>query len=131
MVKGSRSEADKLTQEPIEVILGGEKYKIPLLNIRESREWRRKYAEVTAPLFNLIRAEVETQEDFDGFLNRIFVFNPDQVIDLFFLYANKLDREKIESVANEKELDLAFKEVLKVALPLSRSLPQAIGRLSQ
>lgn len=126
-----RTEEEKTARVPIVVELGGKQYEIAPLVIRDSREWRKKYAEATAPLFQMVNIKVDETDAFGDILKKMLVVMPDQVIDLFFDYAKALNREEIESIATDAEIASAFEEVVKLALPLAESLPKAMGRFSQ
>jgi len=126
-----RTEEQKVAQAPIVVTLGGKDYEIAPLVIRDSRVWRKNYAEATAPLFELVNAAIENTEDFGNVVKQMMVIMPDKVIDLFFEWAKDLNREEIEGLTTDAEMAVAFGEVVKIALPLSESLPKAMARLSQ
>ncbi len=126
-----RTEEQKIAQASIEVILGGDKYQIKPLVIRESREWRKKVIGLLAPLPDMVNVTTEDQEAFSNILNTMLVTMPDQVLDLFFEYAKELDRDAIEGKATDVEMADAFKEVIAVTFPLAESLPQVITRLSR
>ncbi len=126
-----RSEEDKVEQASIEVILGGVKYYIKHLVIRDSRVWRKKVIGLLAPLPSMVETTTEDQEGFLVALNTMLVDMPDQVLDLFFAYAKDLNREEIEGKATDPELAEAFKEVIAVTFPLAESLPAVIQRLRQ
>ena len=123
-----RTEDDIVAQAPVRVTLGGKEYDLKPLVIKDSREWRRKFKEISADLAKLFDTEGEAVGDA---LGTLIVQAPDQVIDLFFLYAKDLSREEIESVATEAEIAEAFKEVVKLAFPLVESLGKAIMSASQ
>ena len=126
-----RTEEEKLTRAPITVILGGDKYEIAPLVIRDSRGWRKKVIELLAPLPEMVKTTSRNPKAFGDVLNRMLVTMPDQVLDLFFEYAKDLDRKEIEDKATDEEMAEAFKEVVKVAFPLAESLPKVMERLSQ
>ena len=131
MVKGKRTEEEKLVRAPIEVILGGKGFRIAPLVIRESREWRKKVVDLIIPLPNMIKTTMDDPDAFGKVLKDILVTQPDQVIDLFFEYAKDLNREEIENIATDAEMTKAFEEVIKVAFPLAESLPRVVKRLSR
>ena len=126
-----RTEAEKVTQEPITVKLGGKEYEIILLVIRDSRKWRKKIINLIAPLPSLVSATMDDPDVFKNALLRLMVVMPDKVIDLFFEYAKDLPRDEIEETANDTELAVAFDQVVAVAFPLVQSLPKVMARLSQ
>ena len=126
-----RTEAEKVTQEPITVKLGGKEYEIIPLVIRDSRKWRKKIINLIAPLPSLVSATMDDPDVFKNALTRLMVVMPDKVIDLFFEYAKDLPRDEIEETANDTELAVAFDQVVAVAFPLVQSLPKVMARLSQ
>ena len=128
-----RSEEDKIAQAGIEVILGGKKYDIAPLVIKDSRVWRKKVIELIAPLPALVKTtvDVEHPEHFEGVLTNLMVTMPDRVLDLFFEYAKDLNRDEMESTATDAEIAAAFEQVVNLAFPLVQSLPKAMGQLSQ
>ena len=125
-----RSEDQIVTQAPIMVSFGGKEYELKPLVIKESREWRRKFAEVlgTLPLFVNV---ADTTKHFQEVINGMFLDVPDKVIDLIFAYAADLPRDEIEAVATDVEMSVAFERILEVAFPLSRSMMGATAKLSQ
>ena len=124
------TEEEKLTQSPIVVILGGKKYDVAPLVIRDSRGWRRKVIALIAPLPGLSKVTTRDMDEFEAALKILVITMPDQVIDLFFEYAKDLKQEEIEAVATDAEMAEAFKEVIAVAFPLAQSAPDVIKRLS-
>ena len=127
----SRTEDDIVTQASIEVILGGTRYKVAPLVIRDSREWRKGVVKLVSSLPTYANATTDNPAEFAEALNAIMVSMPDEVINLFFQYARDLDREKIEGIATEAEIAKAFEQVIEIAFPLAQSLPKVMGRLSQ
>ena len=124
-----RTEEEIVARAPIEVILGGKKYGIAPLVIRDSREWRKKVIALIAPLPELVGITTDDTEGFMEALTQLLVTMPDQVLDLFFNYAKDLNREEIEGVATDAELRDAFAEVMKIAFPLAEALPAAMTRI--
>ena len=125
----TRTEEEKLTQAAIEVVLGGQTYKIAPLVIKESRGWRKKVITLIAPLPGLTNVDTDDMESFQAVLNALLVTMPDQVIELFFEYAKELDPVKIEAVATDAEIAKAFEVVISVAFPLAQSAPDVLKRL--
>jgi hypothetical protein len=120
----TRSIEDKLLQAPIEVVLGGSKYPVKLLCLRDAALWRKKLWQTLAQ----VPSYAGGKADFATTMKGMVVDAPDQVVDLFFAYAKDLDRTRIEQEANEAELSVAWKAVMEVALPLSGSLTGAMTR---
>ncbi len=126
-----RSEDDIVHQTPIVVILGGKEHKIAPLVIRDSREWRKRVIALIAPLPRMVKVDTDDPDGFEAVLNNMMVTMPDQVVDLFFVYAKDLNRDEIEGVATDAEMSAAFEAVVKTAFPLAESLPNVMGRLSR
>jgi len=124
-----RTEEDKLTQAGITVILGGKEYDIAPLVIRDSREWRKKVVDLVAPAAQIAGATSDTPDAFGQALTSLLVTMPNKVIDLFFEYAKRLDRDGIEAVATDAEMSEAFKEVIAFAFPLAQNVPGVMMHL--
>jgi len=123
-----RTEEDKLVQSPVVVTLGGKEFPIRPLVIKESREWRKKLIKVFGMLPKYLTMTTDNPEGFKEALDAMLGEMPDEVTDLFFSYAKDLDREEIESTANDNELAEAFQEVMKYAFPLSQSLTKILSQ---
>jgi len=124
-----RTEEQKLTQDPIMVVLGGKEYPISPLSISESRAWRVK-------VMNLLKSmpkQEDVENNFLGNMTSLFITIPDVAADLFFSYAKNLNRDEIESVSNDIELAVALEKVIDYARPLGlvQSLTKAIPRMIQ
>lgn len=117
-----RTEDQKVSQDPIEVVLGGKKYPVKLLVIKDSREWRKKAVELLVSLPQYASITTDDPEAFSGAMTALIVAMPDTITDLFFQYAKDLDRDEIEAVATDAEMANAFEEVLSVAFPLVGSV---------
>ena len=124
-----RSEEDKILQAPLKVILGGKEYSIAPLVIKESREWKKKVIKLIAPLPKLAKTALDSPESFEQALTTTLISMPEEVTELFFEYAKKLDRDEIESTTNDYELSKAFQEVIAFAFPLAESAPDILARL--
>lgn len=120
-----RSEEDVVTQAPLEVVLGGVKYEIEPLKIREARKWRKQLADIKDALADL-PSEVENVGELisliPALVGHLFVTIPDRIIDLVFSYAPTLPRDLIEDTATDAEIITAFVEILKVAFPFGKAL---------
>ena len=123
-----RTEEEIVTQSPLTVILGGKKWDIPILNIRESKAWRKAYTNAIVSPQRHMKTTSDDIEKFEASLDAILCGMPDAVADLFFMYAKDLNREEIETIATDMELSEAFKAVCKHAFPLAQSL---LGSASQ
>jgi len=127
----TRTEEDIISQAPLTIVLGGEQHKIRPLVIKESRAWRKQFTELIGQLPQYANVTTDDTKGFASAMDMLIVRMPDQVVDLFFLYAVELDREQIESVATDAEIATAFEEVVKLAFPLVSSLGRAMGIMSQ
>lgn len=125
-----RTDEQKLFADPIRVTLGGTEYEIPLLVIREAREWRKKFAKLIAKLPKYVNVTTDDAVGFEKAIDSMVIDMQDEMIDLFFDYAKNLDRDYIESTATEVELAAAIKAVMEVALPLVNSVTGALNRMA-
>ena len=129
-----RTEEEKVFQF-LEVTLGGQKYEIKPLVIRDSRVWRKQIVDFLSTTITSLPETLDVKTDepekFNQVLQSALVSMPDVVADLFFGYAKDLDREEIESVATDQELAEAFVLVVSVAFPLIQSLPKIVNRVYQ
>ena len=126
-----RSEEQKVAQLPIIVSFGGKEYQVKPLVIKESREWRRKIADMLGQLPLYIKTTSDAPEEFQKALTGMMVDMPDKVIDLVFEYGKDLPRDEIEAVATDVEMAKAFEAIIEVAFPLARSMVGMPGMLSQ
>ena len=118
-----RTEEQKVFQEPIKVILGGQEYEIKPLVIKYSRPWRKKVVDLVATLPKYAQVDTNKPEEFEQAIKLLMVESQDTIIDLFFEYAKELDQGKIEEKATEGEIAIAFQVVMNLAFPLSETLP--------
>ncbi len=124
----ARTEEQVLAQSPLKVILGGEEHVVKLLVIKDSREWRGQVVELLASLPQFTNLDATDPDNVKKGLNALM---GEQVADLFFSYAKALDRDKIESVANDLELSIAFEQVIDIAFPFAGSVVGIAERLSR
>ena len=127
----ARTEEEKLVQAPIVLVLGGAKYEVRPLVIKESREWREKLAALISSLPQYVNVTTDAPDQFGDAVSAILVTMPDAVVDLVFLYAKDLNREEIEAVATDAEVATAFEQIVEVAFPLAKGLTGAMTKLSQ
>jgi len=125
-----RTEEDKITQTGISVVLGGETYQVRPLRIIESKEWRKGVASLLGQLPRYVKANTDNPDEFESAMNSIMVSTPDAIVDLFFSYAKDLPRQHIEETATDKELAVAFGEVMKIAFPLLGELTNTLGNIA-
>lgn len=126
-----RTEEEIVVQAGIEVVLGGEKYQIKPLVIKESRDWRKKLVNLLSELPKYAKVDTDTPEEFGEALNALMVDMPDTICDLFFAYAKDLSRQEIELKATEAEVAKAFEQVIEIAFPLVRSAGATIAKVSR
>ena len=130
-----RTEEEKVTQSGIVVILGGEEHSIRPLVIRYSREWRKKSLPLISHLmkYSRLASEKLVTEGMEQAVEELFTTKTDEILDSFFEFARDLDREKIENIATDGEIIVAFMEVFnafvaplseKVTLKTARKRPQ-------
>jgi len=131
MSKKERTEEDKLCKAPIEVVLGGAKYQVKPLVIRDSRVWRGKVAEELGMLPRHSKATTDDDDAWATAMNMMLKEMPDKVIDLFFEYAKDLNKDEIEAVATDAEIAKAFEEVVAVAFPLTGSILGVLGKTTK
>lgn len=120
----------KSPQPGVMVTLGGREFKIKPLVIKDSREWRKGLFKL---ITNLVKySETSTKpENFKESLSHVMIEMDDATLKLFFSYAKDLNREEIESIATDAELAKALGEIIKVALPLGQTLPQAMEKMTK
>jgi len=121
-----RTEEQKVLQEPVTVTLGGQKYEIKPLVIREASPWRRKFVSLFTDLSSLSSVTSDNPEKFQDAMNEILLVKPDKITDLFFEYT-KLNRDEIESKATTVEMVNAFQEVFALEAPFFGSAVRAVG----
>jgi len=121
-----RTEEQKVLQEPVTVTLGGQKYEIKPLVIREASPWRRKFVSLFTDLSSLSSVTSDNPEKFQEAMNEILLVKPDKITDLFFEYT-KLNRDEIESKATTVEMVNAFQEVFALEAPFFGSAVRAVG----
>lgn len=126
----NRFEEQIVAQEPLKLIFGGKSYEVKLLVIKDSREWRRKIANMLGHLPFYVNATTDAPEQFQEALNGIMVDMPDRVVELVFDYARDLPRDEVEAVATDAEMARAFESILEVAFPLAQSIAGATMHLT-
>lgn len=126
-----RTEEQKLTQEPLKVMLGGKEHEIALLVIRDSRKWRADVVKLLASLPQYANVDTGDPMAFEGAMGALLNGMPDTVIDLFFQYAKDLPRDEIEAEATERDIAAAFEKVVDVAFPLVGSVGTLAEKLAE
>ncbi len=112
-----RTEQQVMSKEPLEVTLGGTKYKLPILPLAKMSAWR---AKVIADATEIGELGVSIQA-----LGRALVAFPEKIVDLVFAYDPSLPRDAIldpENGATEEQFALAFSEIQSVAFPYLRQV---------
>jgi len=127
----TRTEEDKVVQGSICVILGGEKYYIAPLVIKDSRQWRKKAINLISELPKYAEVTTDTPDEFGEALKAMLVDMPEKVAALFFEYAKDLDQKDIEAKATDMELAKAFEQVIEIAFPLAQSMTKTMQHLAQ
>ena len=130
MDTNGRTEAQKLVQSPVEVVLGGRTYQVKLLSIRASAEWRRQAADLITSVTGMAPVAGDDAAGAGASLRDLMSSAQDKVAGLFFAYARELPRDEIENAATEAELAVAFDQIVAVAFPLGRSLT-GLARMGQ
>ena len=115
-----RTEEEKVYGAPIKVILGGEEHEVRILTARESRPWRAKAGPFRAELIRYASVSSDDPVAFQQAFEQLMGNRIDETINLFFEYAQGLDKEKIEDVATDQELMAAFGKVVEVAFPFGQ-----------
>jgi hypothetical protein len=114
-----RTEDQILSKAPIEVIFGSTKYSIPVLTIKDQREWRARVAEQIGEVVSGMDADLSTAtlpQLSRGFTTALVAF-PDKLAELVFAYDPALPREVIEAEATEEQISAAFSKIMSVAYP--------------
>ncbi len=126
-----RTEEEKVVQDAITVILGGEKHYIKPLVIRDSREWRKRVVELISELPKYAEVTTDSPDAFGEALKAVLLATPEKVANLFFEYAKDLDQKEIEGKATEMELAKAFEQVIEIAFPLAQSMTKTMEHLAR
>ena len=79
-----RTEEQKIIQEPVVVILGGDRYEIKPLVIKEAAPWRRKFIGLFNDLSILASVTSDAPDQFKSAMNEMLLNKPDAISDLFF-----------------------------------------------
>ena len=125
-----RTEEQKIAREPVTASFGGKEYKIRVLTLGESREWKQNVAKLMDNSVSQIQTNDSDSEKFSKTLLSFMLDSPNTMIDLFFSYAKDLNREEIEQVATEEEISIAWDKVREVAFPLAQTLVQTINKMT-
>jgi hypothetical protein len=122
-----RTESDILAKAPIKVKLGDKDYKIPVLTVLPSREWRISLNTELSGLtgsFKVVEA-ADSNAVASGMTFALIQF-PEKVADLVFLYAGEvLPKDEVLANATEEQIAAAFSAVMQVAYPFLPQLAMA------
>lgn len=115
-----RTEAEMISKAPIKVKLGDKEYKIPVLTILPSREWRIKLNDELAGIVEAFKpVENADSTAFGRGLASALIGFPEKMADLVFAYAGALlPKEEILKEATEEQIGTAFSAIMEVAYPL-------------
>ena len=113
---GSRP-ADQMVARVVRITLAGASYELPVLSMRENREWKEQLNARTAASLDAVK----DTEDLATVL-RLLTEQTDEMLDLLYLYdlTNVLpQREEIESVRPDPSLDVmnAVRAIWRAANP--------------
>lgn len=112
-----RTEMQKLTMEPIKVMLGNEEYDIKPLVSKMAIPWVAKVVKILSESIGLTRLKSEDTIALESAMRSVMIDNPGKMIDLFFEYARDLNREEIENTASSAQLIAAFEQCLELEKP--------------
>ena len=109
----------------IDIKLGNKSYLLRELPIRQNRIWRERFNPFMAEASAAIEAmsgkdDVEAVKSITTGLIDVLSTRIDEVVELVFLYSEKLEaeRELIETTATEREMLDAFIKIIGVAYPI-------------
>jgi len=125
-----RTEAQKLFQEPVKVMLGGKEYEIKPLVLKESAPWRKEFVGLFKDISKLASITSDDPEAFNQAMNEILLGKPEELMNLFFKYT-KFDRNEIEGSATSKEIMAAFEEVIALEAPFFGSAIRMMVKLQK
>lgn len=115
-----RTEEDMIKKAPIKVMLGAKEYKIPILTILPSREWRIKLNDEMAGIMEAMQPiETADAKTFSRGLTSALIGFPEKMAELVFAYAGEvLPKDEILAAATEEQIGTAFSAIMEVAYPL-------------
>lgn len=111
-----RTEEQKITQEPVVVLFGGEEYEIKPLPIKYASPWRKKFIALMREVSALAVVTSDNNESFMASLADILTEKPDKLVDLLFEYI-PVSRDEIENKATSSEILKALEEVIALESP--------------
>lgn len=114
-----RTEADMVSKAPIKIKLGEKEYKIPVLTILPSREWRIKLNDEMAGVVEAFKPDSVDANVFGRGLASALIGFPEKMADLVFAYAGAvLPKDEVLAAATEEQIGTAFSAIMEVAYPL-------------
>lgn len=122
------NESSILAQDAIRVTFGEKPYDIKPLTIRKSREWRKLLVESLQQIVTNFQGKITEVPEVasllsSGLVNALVRF-PEKQAELLFAYAPNLPAEEILDTATEKQVQVAFSEVMRLAFPFLSDLRQ-------
>ena len=130
--KTKKNPDDVLMSSPLTIVLGGVKYDIKPLTIREDNKWRKKMGELFGKYLGK-QQELTVDTDPNALMVQLLPIlmseGLDDIVELFFLYAKDLDKEEIETTCPSTEVISAAMEVFEFTLPLAMSIIKMLMKL--
>jgi hypothetical protein len=117
----ARTEDQILSQAPLEVTLGSEKYQIKVLTILKQQAWRKSLSAEFSSMLNGYSESADQQRVSHGLAVALTDF-PEKIAELVFSYAPYLPKDKILDEATEEQLAAAFSVIMSVAFPFLAQL---------
>lgn len=130
--KSERTSIDRITRQPLIIVLGGQEYAFQPKSIRGAEEWRKK---LLASFPGVMEALGQGFDDMGKLVGQIapdMLVASDKILKLMIEWEPDLDWETIQTDASEEELMEGFWEVLLLAFPLfgfaAKRLPDLIDK---
>ena len=120
-----RTDEQILAKEPLTIVLGNEKYSVPVLTILKQREWRKFLQETISPLLSVYDAE-DTKEGRVKSLSATLQKFPEKIAELVFAYCPELPQQKILEEATEEQLAVAYAQIMAIAFPFMGQITEAV-----
>src|SRR5688500_7789897 len=114
-----RTDEQKISREPIKVVLGGKTYKIEPKAIRHSLAWKTKYKPTLKMFFDLTNSQSINAENAQVLIQDFLLNHYEDWIDAVFDWEPLLPKDEIldNPKGSEQELMKAFQAVLQLAYP--------------
>lgn len=117
-----RTDAEKLSNKPIKVTMGGVEYDIHPQPLRQSRLWKQKARPVVEQFQGMFKVDLSDNEAAITALVTFIFDTLDELIDLVLDYDPSLPKEVLLDTATEEEALEAVMAVIHLAFPLVRLL---------